>query len=189
MISRHGCFAVAAFCGLLTLFWSIGSTAAPPAHSPEACVCHLDGKGGPEERNGSNTTNATICVQSVDSRKHWCNVTVECLRDFKLPACDARQKVIPSLPRLFESHLRSLRATPAGRDSANQLEGGLPDLNRLVSDPPADLRSCVANFEKKSSMKPTVAGKFSCGVSELAKWLFIDYDVQEFSTRFLFSPP
>jgi hypothetical protein len=177
-----------ALVGLLTLSWPSSAPAAPPAHSPDACVCHFDGNGGPDERNGSNATNATICVQSFNSGKHWCDVTIECLRNFKMPGCDSRSKVISSLPSLFEDHLRALRATPGGSANANQLEGGLPQLNKLVQDPPRDLQNCVVNFEKGVPMKPTVFDKLSCGVSDSRKWLFIDYVLQELSVRFLFSP-
>lgn len=166
----------------------VASFAAPPAHSPEACVCHLDGRTGGQARDGSNTTNATICVQSYNSGKHWCDITVECLRGINLPGCASRSNVIPSLPRLFNDHLQSLRSSPIGTVEANVLQGGLAQVTKLAQDPPQVLRNCIAYFEKGSSAPPISAGGLSCGVSEAHKWLFIELDVQNNSIRYLFSP-
>ncbi|MBX9841699.1 MAG: hypothetical protein K2Z80_07820 [Xanthobacteraceae bacterium] len=175
---------------VVAVFWAHGTSAtsaAPPAHSPEACVCHIDGKGGPEERDGSNATNATICVQSMDTGKRWCNVTIECLRNHKLPNCETRGAPVSSLPKLFESHLRSLRAIPTLRDEANRLENGFSQINGLSRDPPPALRGCSANFEKGEPTSPVIEGRLSCGVSRNSRWLFIDYIFDAVSVRFLFS--
>jgi hypothetical protein len=179
----------AAVLGILSLFFvAAWAAAAPPAHSPEACVCHIDGKGGPDERDGSKATNATICVQTFDEAKRWCNVTIECLRNANLPGCTAPSKIIPSLPTLYVDHLQSLEKS--GFRALAPFQQGVRQIDILSRDPPPILKQCVASYEKQSSLKPIESGSVSCGVSDANKWLFIDVLLQPSSSvRFLFAPP
>ena len=174
--------------GLALLSLVVPANAAPPSHSPEACVCHVDGKGGPGERNGSKATNATICVQSFSSATRWCDVTIECMRGVNLPGCTSRSGIISSLPKLYLEHLNFLRQGTPPPANIDGLQKGVGRIDILSRDPPPLLRGCVDAYDRTSAQKPVMSGDVSCGVSDANKWLFIDVELDGSSVRFLFSP-
>ena len=88
------------------------STHANAQASLEKCACHVDPTAA-ESTSGSRAVNATLCVQQMDVNRHWCEVTIECLRGGFGPDCSTMPKDTQGITRLFFQHIEELSSNPS----------------------------------------------------------------------------
>jgi len=82
------------------------------------CTCHVADESSTEDKDGSRAVNATLCVQQLDKNRHWCEVTIECLRGRIGPDCSSMPKDAQELGDLFRTHIEQLRLeqSPAAKE-------------------------------------------------------------------------
>jgi hypothetical protein len=99
---------------LLTLLYA--AVPCLPAHAQAnlaKCACHTVDENSTEDKDGSRAVNATLCIQEFDPNRHWCEVTIECLRERIGPDCSGMPKDSQGLVTLFKTHIQYLTSNPS----------------------------------------------------------------------------
>jgi hypothetical protein len=143
------------------------STLANAQASLEKCTCRLDSNAA-EDTNGSRAVNATLCVQQTDDKRHWCEVTIECLRGGIGPDCSGMQKDSGHLTKLFFQHIDELRfsSSVVAKEMVDQSKTTWLSLDNTLKNDATSYASCFNAFANK---KPFfIEGKygFRCSVNQ-----------------------
>jgi len=154
----------------------------------DKCTCHLT-DGEDPSKDGASASNATLCIQSLDQARRWCEITVACLRGNLGPACQAKATPKTALVPLFKQHVESIvvarDASPAIYQSADNAFAAVVEAEKYNSP---ELDACsLAYLEGKNSVSRT-ATNFSCSYSADSRWLTISLNTGDQMVRFLFGP-
>jgi len=160
-----------------------------PGPTLEKCACQLDEKPTPGE-HGARATNATLCVQTFDRQRRWCEITIECLRGNLGPNCKFPTSARASLAPLYEAHIKQVSADQSPM-SANILKYA-PLNYKYINDSSRQneklLQTCLLAYGKRDPIGIREKD-FSCSVDRESRWLQITYDLGAQLVRFSFAPP
>jgi hypothetical protein len=158
---------VAVLVSLLLVMAVSPSTLANAQASLEKCTCRLDSTAA-EDTSGSRAVNATLCVQQTDDKRHWCEVTIECLRGGIGPDCSGMQKDSGHLTKLFFQHIDELRLSPSivAREMIEQSKSTWASLDNTLQNDATSYASCFNAFANKKAV--SIEGKygFRCSVNK-----------------------
>ena len=172
-----------------------------------ACTCNISKN---TKKDGSNVTNAKLCVQTKDDSARWCRVTVHCLSSNVGPGCKARntvktlsgsatpisfgaklnanqnaasQNITSSFLQLFKQHIGTSETKRYSDDQAKlqkSFEANLPLIYY-----------CASFFGKKEPLKSNILSNnksFGCTVTQNARWLVVTSRIGKKSHSFHVAP-
>jgi hypothetical protein len=133
----------------------------------EKCTCQLDSKDA-AGTNGSRAANATLCVQQKDDNRHWCEVTIECLRGGLGPDCSGMQNDTGRFTKLFFQHIEQLSHDPSvvAKEMISQQKDTGASLENTLKNDSATFLSCFTYYLDKKPIY--LDGKYGlqCDVSK-----------------------
>lgn len=183
---------VIAFWGIVLLLApacdvAIAQTAGPTLAK---CTCHLDEK-APPATDGATAVNATLCVQMLDDKHKWCEITVACLRNNIGPQCGAGAAPQAALLPLYAFAVAQVIQSggPELPFMAPSFKSNQDSLVKLVATNEAALRNCVESYSRRSSEDQRIPGKqFFCTFDHSTGWLAIAFNFGPQTVQFSFGP-
>ena len=157
--------------------------------SLEKCACHVDPNAA-EDSSGSRVANATLCVQQMDPNKHWCEVTIECLRGGLGPDCSTMPKDTQGITKLFFQHIDALSSTPSpvAKEMIAKSKDTAGILAYTLKDEEATYNSCFDALMKNTAISQEGKGKygFRCSVNKEG-WATVRFEAPPYIIDYFFS--
>jgi hypothetical protein len=156
----------------------------------EKCTCHFD-QNGPADKEGALAANATLCVQTLDTGRRWCDITIHCLRGNMGPNCPAATNPKHALYSLYQSHVQDVveAGGPAVAAFANMAESNGQAVNVAAKDADKELTACSDAYLSKGDKSASgIKGGFSCAYDGQSRWLTLTFSQGKELVRFLFGP-
>lgn len=153
------------------------------------CACHLDPTTA-EDKNGSTAANATLCVQQMDPNRHWCEVTIECLRGGLGPDCSTMPKDTQGITRLFFQHINALSndPSPVAKEMIEKSKDTAGILAYTLKDQEGAYNYCFKAFMNKDTVSVVGKGKygFLCSTNKEG-WATIRLEAPPYTISYFFS--
>ena len=154
------------------------------------CTCHFDDKAPPDQQ-GARASNGTLCVQMLNKRHHWCQITIACLRGNIGPKCRAKSAPGKSIYDLYGFAARSIAAS---KDAAAAIF--LPTLTpsaqaiaALSNKNSQSIAACAASYTNNSKeRRHESAGGFNCTFNPATRWLVYTFYTDQTVIQFSFGP-
>jgi hypothetical protein len=165
------------------------STHANAQASLEKCACHVDPTAA-ESTSGSRAVNATLCVQQMDVNRHWCEVTIECLRGGPGPDCSTMPKDTQGITKLFFQHIEALSSSPSvvAQEMIAKSKDTAVILTYTLKDEESTYESCFDAFVKNTAISLVGKGKyeFKCAVNKEG-WATVRFAAPPYTIDYFFS--
>lgn len=188
--------AVITILGLVIL--TASGRAADHDSSFEKCTCKLTGDA---TKNGSNVSNASLCVQSRDKTKqlNWCTVSIHCLDDGVTgPKCervigkiiqDAYDGGNEKVEGLIDDYFASLFKYHASKAPEREFADDIEFIRATLLNYRDRAIACMQAFVNFEPIKiRTEDETFRCVVMQNSRWLSMAFDTKKNAHIFQFSP-
>jgi hypothetical protein len=153
------------------------------------CDCHVD-PAGTDNTSGSRAVNATLCVQQMDNNKHWCEVTIECLRGSIGPDCSTMPKDTQGLTKLFSQHISALSndPSPIAKEMIEKSKDTTQILYSALKEEQSTYDSCFDALTKKMAISLDAKGKynFQCAVDKEG-WATVRLEAPPYTISYFFA--
>jgi hypothetical protein len=155
----------------------------------EKCACHVDPNAA-ESTSGSRAVNATLCVQQMDPNRHWCEVTIECLRGGIGPDCSTMPKDTQGITRLFFQHIDALSSDPSivAKEMIDKSKDTAGILAYTLKDEAETYNSCFDALRKNTTISLEGKGKygFKCAVNKEG-WATLRFEAPPYTISYFFA--
>jgi hypothetical protein len=154
--------------------------------SLQKCGCHLDSN-APEGTNGSRAANATLCVQQMDNNRHWCEVTIECLRGGIGPDCSP-PKTPQDVTRLFFQHINALSSNPStvAEEMTKNSKETVGKIYESLKYDGSIYDACVDAFVNNKAISLVGKTDFRCAVDKEG-WATLRFGAPPYTIEYFFS--
>ena len=152
------------------------------------CTCQFKDNGSPGS-DGANAVNATLCIQTLDKRHSWCEITIACLRGNMGPKCNASANPKQELPSLYRFHAQQMTEGngPFLAVFAPMIGRNGEAVAQLTAKNDGAISNCVDSYLKRSSDDTRrSADNVTCSFDHLTGWLAIAYSVGDQIVQFSF---
>jgi hypothetical protein len=153
------------------------------------CTCRVD-PAAADSTSGSRAANATLCVQQTDNNKHWCEVTIECLRGGIGPHCSTMPADTQGITNLFFQHIDALSSdpSPVSKEMINNQKETFGIIASTLKDEEENYKSCFYTFQKNEAISLNGRGKygFRCSVSKEG-CVTVSFDAPPYTIDYFFA--
>jgi hypothetical protein len=173
--------------GIILALCSAGVRAEESKPTLEQCTCIFE-ETAPPTFQRARAVNATLCVQTLDKKQKYCELTIACLRHNIGPNCGASSDPKRSIPPLYNLHKDEVsKAIPQNPRMVEQLAKHGAEISTLTEKAGKTIDACVDAYIKQSPLKGALKeDRVSCGFSD--GWLSIAFNFGDQLVKFSFGP-
>ncbi|MEJ0077366.1 MAG: hypothetical protein WDO17_18395 [Alphaproteobacteria bacterium] len=173
--------------GIILALCAAGVRAEELKPTLEQCTCIFEETAPPTSQR-ARAVNATLCVQTLDKKQKYCELTIACLRHNIGPNCGASSDPKRSILPLYNLHQDEVsKVTPKNPRVVEQLAKQAKEISTLTEQSGKIIDACVDAYIKQSPLKEALKdNKVSCGLND--GWLSIAFNFEGWLVKFSFGP-